>query len=65
MKWPWCQARREREERAAAERMAAAEREVETSRRRLREAHEHVVKPLRDYADANHFSQLVRDSLRP
>lgn len=65
MRWPWRRDEHARAERAAAERLAAAEREVELSRRRLREAHEHVVKPLREYADANHFSQLVRDSLRP
>jgi hypothetical protein len=55
--------RRAHEEQAADERLAAASREVELSRRRLADAHKHVVQPLRDYADRNHFADMIRDSL--
>ena len=47
----------------AADRLAAAEREVELSRRRLRDAHENVVKPLDGYAAHNQFAELIRQSL--
>lgn len=47
----------------AADRLAAAEREVELSRRRLADAHEHVVRPLRDYATENGWASLLADSL--
>jgi hypothetical protein len=48
---------------ARSERVAAAQREVELSRRRLADTHEQVVKPLRDYAERNNFAQLIADSL--
>jgi hypothetical protein len=59
----WIRRKRAHEDQAAADRLAAAQREVELSRRRLADAHEHVVKPLREYADRNHFADLIRDSL--
>ena len=43
--------------------LAAAEREVELSRRRLREAHEQVVKPLRAAAEQNNFAVIIAASL--
>lgn len=43
--------------------MAAAEREVELSRQRLREADERVVKPLQAYAAHNSFAELIAESL--
>lgn len=46
-----------------AERVAAAEREVELSRQRLRETHEKVVEPLREAAARNSFAELIRASL--
>jgi hypothetical protein len=48
---------------AAADRLAAAEREVELSRRRLRDTHEQVVKPLRAAAEQNNFAALIAQSL--
>lgn len=48
---------------ATTEQVAAAEREVELSRRRLRETHEQVVKPLRQAAEHNQFAELIRASL--
>jgi hypothetical protein len=54
--------RRARDDRAA-ERLAAAEREVELSRRRLREAHEEVIGPLRGYAERNNFAAIIAASL--
>jgi hypothetical protein len=48
---------------ATAEQVAAAEREVELSRRRLRETHEQVVEPLREAAAQNSFAELIRASL--
>jgi hypothetical protein len=48
---------------AQAERLAAAEREVELSRERLRETREQVVKPLRAYAERNNFASLIAHSL--
>jgi hypothetical protein len=47
----------------AADRLAEAEREVEVSRQRLRDAHEQVVKPLRGYAAQNNFAALIAESL--
>jgi hypothetical protein len=49
--------------RAAADRLAAAEREVELSRQRLRDTHENVVKPLQAYAAHNSFADLIAQSL--
>ena len=46
-----------------AERLAAAQREVDLSRRRLRETREQVVKPLRAAAEQNSFAQIIADSL--
>jgi len=48
---------------ARAERLAAAQREVELSRRRLRETQETVVKPLRAAAERNNFAALIAQSL--
>ena len=48
---------------ATAEQVAAAEREVELSRRRLRETHEQVVEPLRAAAAENNFAALIAASL--
>lgn len=48
---------------ARAERVAAAEREVELSRQRLRDTHENVVEPLRAAAAHNNFAELIRASL--
>jgi hypothetical protein len=47
----------------AADRLAAAQREVELSRRRLADTHEKVVKPLRGYAAQNNFADLIAQSL--
>jgi len=46
-----------------AEQLAAAQREVEASRQRLRDAHENVVKPLQVYADRNNFASIIAASL--
>lgn len=43
--------------------MAAAEREVEVSRRNLRETHENVTTPLNAYAAQNDFASLIAASL--
>ena len=48
---------------ARAERVAAAEREVELSRQRLLDTQENVVKPLRAYAERNNFADLLAQSL--
>lgn len=48
---------------ARAERVAAAEREVELSRQRLRETQENVVEPLRAAAAHNNFAELIAQSL--
>ena len=48
---------------AVADRVAAAEREVELSRQRLLEAHEEVVKPLQAAAVHNNFAELIAASL--
>jgi hypothetical protein len=47
----------------AADRLAAAQREVELSRQRLADTHERVVKPLRDAASQNNFAQIIAQSL--
>ena len=48
---------------ARAERVAAAEREVELSRQRLRETRENVVEPLNAAAAHNNFAELIAQSL--
>jgi hypothetical protein len=48
---------------ARAERVAAAEREVELSRQRLLDTQENVVKPLRAAAAENNFAALIAASL--
>jgi hypothetical protein len=48
---------------ASAERLAEAEAEVELSRRRLRDAHENVIRPLREAAAQNNFASLIAQSL--
>ena len=58
MRW-----RRRRQPVATVEQVAAAEREVELSRHRLRETHERVVKPLDRYATGNNFAQIIADGL--
>jgi hypothetical protein len=47
----------------AADRLAAAEREVELSRQLLAETHQNVVKPLQGYAAHNNFAQIIADGL--
>jgi hypothetical protein len=47
----------------AADRLAAAERELELSRRRLAETHENVVEPLNAYAAHNSFAEIIAQSL--
>jgi hypothetical protein len=49
---------------AAADRLAAAQREVELSRQRLHDAQENVVKPLRAAAAQNSFAEIIAASLR-
>ena len=46
-----------------AERIAAAEREVELSRQRLHDTRENVVKPLLAAAEQNNFASLIAASL--
>jgi hypothetical protein len=48
---------------ARAERVAAAEREVELSRQRLADTRENVVEPLQAYAERNNFADLIARSL--
>ena len=48
---------------AGTERLAEAEAEVELSRQRLRDAHENVIKPLREAAANNNFAALIAASL--
>ena len=48
---------------AHAERIAAAEREVELSRQRLHDTREQVVKPLMAVAEQNNFASLIAASL--
>ena len=50
-------------DRRAADRLAAAEREVEVSRQRLAETHERVVEPLKAAAAHNNFAELIAASL--
>ena len=59
----WLKRRRAMAALARAERVAAAEREVELSRQRLRDTHENVVEPLRAAAAHNNFAELIRASL--
>lgn len=63
MRWYWRSRKRKERDRAAAVRLAAVDREVERSRRRLAEAHEDVVRPLSVYAEQNHFAELIAASL--
>ena len=49
---------------ARAERLAAAEREVEISRQRLADTRENVVEPLRAAAAHNNFAAIIAASLR-
>jgi hypothetical protein len=60
LRWPW---RRQTVKPTAADRLAAAEREVELSRRRLRETQENVVKPLKAHAAHNSFAEIIAASL--
>ena len=48
---------------ARAERIAAAQREVELSRQRLRDTQENVVKPLMAVAEQNNFAAIIAASL--
>jgi hypothetical protein len=48
---------------SAADRLAAAEREVELSRQRLQDTHEKIVEPLKAYAAHNSFADLIAQSL--
>jgi hypothetical protein len=48
---------------ARAERIAAAEREVELSRQRLHDTREQVVKPLMAAAEQNNFAAIIAASL--
>ena len=47
----------------SADQLAAAEREVELSRRRLDETRENVAKPLQAHAAHNSFAELIAASL--
>lgn len=47
----------------ADDRVAAAEREVEAARQRLRDTRENVVRPLRAYAAQNSFATIIAASL--
>jgi hypothetical protein len=51
------------DDRSAADRLAAAQREVELSRQRLAETRETVVQPLKAYAAHNSFADLIAASL--
>lgn len=48
---------------AHAERLAAAQQEVDLSRQRLHDTRENVVKPLMAVAEQNNFAQLIAASL--
>ena len=48
---------------ARAERIAAAEREVELSRQRLQDTRENVIKPLMAAAEQNNFAMIIAQSL--
>ena len=61
MRWP--RRRLAVDKRPAADRLAAAEREVEVSRRLLAETHRNVVAPLRGTAIQNNFAQVIADGL--
>ena len=61
MKWP--RRRQALPTQARAEQVAAAEREVELSRQRLRDTRENVVKPLMAAAEQNNFAALIAASL--
>ena len=62
MRWPW--RRRPVGKPDSTVLLADAEREVEFSRQRLREAHEQVVEPLRAAAAHNSFAEIIAASLR-
>ena len=47
----------------SADQLAAAEQEVELSRRRLADTRENVVKPLQAHAAHNSFAELIAESL--
>jgi hypothetical protein len=47
----------------STERLTDADREVELSRRRLRDTQEQVVKPLQAYAERNSFAEIIAQSL--
>ena len=49
---------------AGADRLAAAQREVEISRERLADTHERVVKPLHAAAAENNFARLISSAFR-
>lgn len=49
--------------RTRAERLAAAQREVDLSRQRLHDTRENVVKPLMAIAEQNNFAGLISASL--
>ena len=48
---------------AHAERLAAAQQEVDLSRQRLHDTRENVVKPLMAVAEQNNFANLIAASL--
>lgn len=48
---------------ARAERVAAAQREVDLSRQRLRDTREQIVEPLKAAAERNNFALLITQSL--
>lgn len=58
--------RRELDARVADARARAeeAEREAAKSRARYESVREHVVEPLRQYAEENNFAAMIRDSIR-
>jgi hypothetical protein len=60
VRWPW---RRQPVKPSAADRLAAAEREVELSRQRLRDTRENVVRPLQAHAAHNSFAEIIAASL--
>jgi hypothetical protein len=59
----WHRSARAADERDAEERLAAAGREVELSRRRLAETRETVVKPLQKYTAGNGFAEIIAAGL--
>lgn len=52
------------EQPSAEDRLAAAQREVELSRQRLRDTHEKVVKPLRAASAENNFARIISSAFR-